>query len=65
MSHPSQLAKTVHLEFDDAMNEAGWVMLDNLRDLGVELTPEVFNGLKGKLKDAIEVYLTHKEVYSD
>jgi hypothetical protein len=47
------------VEFDDALNEAGWVLLDEIMKYQ-EVDPHLFNNLKVCLKLAIEVYLTEK-----
>jgi hypothetical protein len=44
----------------NALNEAGWLMLDKLRQLDGEVSPMVFNNLKPALKEAIELFLTLK-----
>lgn len=44
----------------NALNEAGWLMLDKLRQLDGEVSPKVFNNLKPALKEAIELFLTLK-----
>jgi hypothetical protein len=50
----------VTVEFDDALNKAGWELLERIYALDVEVPAILFNNLKGCLKSAIEVYLTEK-----
>ena len=50
-------SKTV--EYDNALNEAGWEMVTKLQELG-PLTGEQFNNMKSCLKSAIEKYLSKK-----
>lgn len=50
----------VTVEFDDALNKAGWELLERIYSLNVEVPPILFNNLKGCLKSAIEVYLQEK-----
>lgn len=48
-----------NIEYDNALNEAGWEMVTKLQELG-PLTGEQFNNMKSCLKSAIEKYLSKK-----
>lgn len=50
----------VEIEFDNALNEAGWDLLDKIGNFQ-HVEPHLFNNLKGCLKSAIETYLTALE----
>lgn len=58
--HKSEMSDKV--EYDDALNDAGWVMIEKLQTYG-PLNGHQFNHIKSCLKDAIEAYLhrKHKE----
>lgn len=47
---------TIQVEFDNKLNEAAWVLLDEIRKFQ-QVEPQLFNNLKGCLKVAIEKYL--------
>lgn len=47
------------VEYDDALNEAGWVLLNELQKHG-EVSTGLFNNLKGCLRVSIEAYLKAK-----
>lgn len=48
------------IEFDDALNEAGWTLLEEIQKYQ-EVDGYLFNNLKGCLKAAIETYLNAKD----
>lgn len=52
------------VEYDDALNEAGWVMIERLQSYGPLNGPQ-FNNMKSCLKDAIEAYLDRKQKESE
>lgn len=48
------------IEFDNALNEAGWELVSELRKFG-DVNGHMFNNIKQCLKSAIEVYLSESE----
>jgi len=48
------------VEYDDALNDAGWVMTSQLHKYG-PVNGAQFNAMKSCLKEAIETYLERKE----
>lgn len=42
------------------LNEAAWMLLDEIVKIDGEISPELFNNLKPVLKEAIELFLTMK-----
>ncbi len=52
------------VDFDDALNFAGWVLLEEIQKYQ-EVDGHLFNNLKGCLKAAIEAYLNSKEMVQE
>lgn len=48
------------IEFDNALNEAGWALVRELNKYG-DISGNMFNNLKPSLKIAIERYMSEKE----
>jgi hypothetical protein len=42
------------------LNDAAWLMHDKIREIDGEISPALFNNLKGALKESIELFLTLK-----
>lgn len=49
----------VEIDYDDALNEAGWVLLDEIGKFQ-KVEGHLFNNMKGCLKAAIEKYLAEQ-----
>ena len=49
------------IEYDDALNAAGWAMVEALGSMNIEVSGKLFNNMKIALRPAIAAYLTTKE----
>lgn len=49
----------VEIEYDDALNQAGWELYEMISKFQ-HVEPRLFNNMKGCLKAAIETYLSVK-----
>lgn len=46
----------VSINYDNALNDAGWILINAIGRYQ-EVSPALFNNMKGCLKEAIEAYL--------
>jgi len=53
------MAGSVEIEYDDALNNACWVLVEELQKHG-KVSGKQFNNIKGCLKLTIEKYLTER-----